>query len=81
MKENNIVECAGFQMYSISASMLFGKSPKIHYFCGSCDSYNETRIPVQAVKLGRPYTTCKCCGTINKIPIQIGNDDYDDFDD
>lgn len=63
--------CKRFEMYSMSLSSLFGISPKISYICGKCNGYNETRIPLEAVELGRPYSKCEICGAINKIPIRI----------
>ena len=49
-----MVECKNFNMWSMSISQLFGYSPKINFICGKCDSYNETRIPIAAIKLDRP---------------------------
>lgn len=62
-----------FEMYNMSLSMLFGKSPKIKYICGKCGKYNKTRISVNAVKLKAPYTRCQSCGVTNLIPIVIEN--------
>jgi len=63
--------CKRFEMYNMSLSTLFGKSPKISYICEKCNYYNETRISIRAIKSGSPYTQCKTCGAINRIPIQI----------
>jgi hypothetical protein len=73
-----MVKVKNLQMFNLSLSMLFGKSPKIHYICGKCNSYNETRISVCAVELGRPYVTCSHCGEINDTGLTLGRlgDDY-----
>lgn len=77
---NEIVTCKSYRMLNMSLSTLFGKTPKIDYTCGCCGGFNSTRLSVQSVRIGRPYTQCKLCGTINKIPIILthGGDDYDD---
>lgn len=66
-----MVECKNFNMWSMSLSQLFGYSPKINFICGNCDSYNEARIPIAAIKLDKPYVKCKNCEEINYIPIEI----------
>lgn len=74
---NKIVTCEKYRMLNMSLSTLFGKTPKIEYTCGSCGAYNTTRLPMESVRLGRPYTICRFCGTTNNIPIRIVND-YDE---
>jgi DNA-directed RNA polymerase subunit RPC12/RpoP len=59
------------QMWNMSFSMLFGKSPKINYICGKCDSYNETRIPMNAVRMEKPYVVCSYCGEVNDTKITL----------
>ena len=66
-----MVKCKNFSMWSMSLSQLFGYSPKINFICGKCDSYNEERIPMQAIILERPYVKCKNCNEINYIPIKM----------
>lgn len=66
-----MVKCKSFSMWSMSLSQLFGYSPKINFICGKCDSYNEERIPMQAIILERPYVKCKNCNEINYIPIKM----------
>ena len=68
------VRCKCFSMFDMSLSTLFGESPKIKYICGNCEGHNETRIPVESIEYGRPYTRCKFCGTTNVIPIHIEKD-------
>lgn len=58
-------------MWNMSISQLFGYTPKINFICGECDSFNEDRIPIAAVKLNRPYIKYLNCGEINYIPIQF----------
>ena len=66
-----MVECKDFYMWNMSIFQLFGYTPKINFICGKCDSFNEDRIPIAAVKLNRPYIKCSNCGEINYIPIQF----------
>jgi uncharacterized Zn finger protein len=63
-----MVTVKSLQMLNLSLTMLFGKSPKIHYICGKCDSYNEARI---SVKMGRPYVTCSHCGEVNDTKLVL----------
>lgn len=73
-----MVECRDFNMWNMSLSMLIGKSPKVSFLCGKCDGFNEGRIPMGAVRCGRPWLTCMHCGETNYIPVQIGVDDEED---
>jgi len=66
-----MVNVKKLQMWNMSLSMLFGKSPKINYICGKCDSYNETRISMNAVRMGKPYVVCSHCGEINNTKIEL----------
>lgn len=68
-----MVHCKSFQMYNISLSQLWGKTPVVHYICGSCGRYNEGRMSVAQVKMGDPYLKCGCCGELNYIPITYDN--------
>ena len=60
-----MVKVKRLEMWNMSVAMIFGKSPKIKYICGKCNCYNEARIPVDAVKMGRPYVICNHCGEVN----------------
>lgn len=75
-----MVECYSFNMWNMSLSQLFGKSPKINFICGECQMYNEGRIPIRAIELGKPFLKCSYCNTINHIPICINyeKEDYDE---
>lgn len=64
-----MVMCKNFNMWNMSISQLFGKTPKIKFICGECDAYNEIRLSVAAVECHRPYAKCNCCDEINYIPI------------
>jgi predicted SprT family Zn-dependent metalloprotease len=66
-----MVNVKRLQMWNMSLSMLIGKSPKINYICGKCDSYNETRISMNAVRMGRPYVICSYCGEVNDTKITL----------
>ena len=77
---NKVVTCESYRMLNMSLSTLFGKTPKIDYTCGECGAFNSTRLPVESVRIGRPYTICRFCGTTNKIPIILTNGDDDDYD-
>lgn len=66
-----MVQVRNLMMRNMSLSMLFNKSPKIKYVCGKCDSYNETRISLNAVRLGRPYVTCEYCNEINDTMLTL----------
>ena len=72
-----IVNCLEFQMYSMSISQLFGRSPKISYICGYCRNYQEGRISMKAIEWDSPYIECKNCFTLNKIPISIKENNYE----
>lgn len=75
-----MVECYSFNMWSMSLSQLFGKTPKVTYRCGKCLHYNEGRMSVHQVEAGDPYLICQCCGEVNYIPIKYGCDDNYDSD-
>lgn len=66
-----MVNVKALEMWNVSLSMLVNKSPKIKYICGKCRSYNTTRISLTAVKLGRPYVICECCGEINNTGLTL----------
>ncbi len=66
-----MVNVRKLEMWNMSLSMLVGKSPKIRYICGNCDSYSETRISVNAIRLGRPYVLCPYCGEINDTELVL----------
>ncbi|OPD28836.1 peptidoglycan-binding protein [Clostridium botulinum] len=67
-----MVDVKALKMWSISISMLGGKSPKIKYLCGKCGSYNTTRISLDAVNAGNPYVVCAYCGEINNTRLTLG---------
>lgn len=75
-----MVECRNFRMWNMSLSQLFGKTPKIEWICGRCDSYNESRLLVKAVQCGRPYARCECCDETNYIPIHYNYGDEKEDD-
>lgn len=66
-----MVNVKKLQTWNMSISMLVGKSPKIKYICGKCSSYNETRISINSIKLGRPYVLCGYCGEINNTGLVL----------
>lgn len=75
-----MVECSGFNMWSMSIAQLFGKTPKVSYICGRCGHYNEGRMSMRQVEWGDPYLICNCCGEANHIPIHLtSGDDFDDY--
>lgn len=49
-----MVECHSFNMWSMSLSQLFGKTPKVTYKCGKCLHYNEGRMSIRQVEVGDP---------------------------
>lgn len=57
--------------WEISPTMLVGISPKFSYYCGHCGKYNSTRISVEAIRRGRPYTCCARCGTVNNLNLRF----------
>lgn len=67
-----MVNVKKLEMWNMSLSMLVGKSPKIKYVCGKCGFYNETRIPVVAIKMRKPYVVCSHCGEINNTGLRLG---------
>lgn len=67
-----MIKVKRLQMWNMSLAMIVGRSPKIKYICGKCDSYNEARIPIAAIEMGRPYVICSCCGEINDTGLTIG---------
>lgn len=66
-----MVNVRDLQTWNFSLSMLGGKSPKIKYICGNCGAYNETRISMNAIKLGKPYVVCAYCGEINNTRLVL----------
>lgn len=66
-----MVDVKKLEMWNMSLSMLFKKSPKIQYVCGKCGSYNETRIPTNAIKIGKPCVVCSYCGEINNTRLKL----------
>lgn len=66
-----VVKVGNLIMWNTSLSMLFNKSPKIKYICGSCDAYNEIRISLNAVRLGRAYVVCRHCGETNDTMLTL----------
>lgn len=66
-----MVNVRSLQMWNMSISMLYGKSPKIKYICGECGAYNETRMSLNAVKIGKPYAVCAYCGEINNTGLTL----------
>ena len=68
-------ECKNFEMYTMSFSQLFGKTPKIKFICGNCEMYDSGRLDVEAVKWGKPFIRCSHCGAENYIPIKYRNED------
>lgn len=70
-----MVMCRDFNMWNMSISQWFGKTPKISFICGECGNYSAGRIDVRAVQMGYPHIECKYCGEINYIPIVYNNED------
>jgi hypothetical protein len=66
-----MVTVRDLSMWNMSISMIFNKSPKIGYICGSCDGYSETRISMTAVRLGKPYVVCPYCGEVNDTMLKL----------
>lgn len=66
-----MVKPKALQMWSISLSSLFGKSPKVEYLCGNCGGHNSTRIPMEAIKRKKSYVICQYCGEINDTGIRF----------
>lgn len=66
-----MVKVKDLEMWNLSLSMLFGKSPKIKYICGKCNRYNETRISTSAVEMGYPYVICLYCGETNDTGLKL----------
>jgi len=64
------VVCHDLQMWNMSPSMLFGKSPKAKIICGYCRNYFEKRFDLYEIEFKNPKAVCIHCGTVNKIPIQ-----------
>ena len=67
------VQCKDFNMWTMSLSQFFGKTPLIRFICGACGHYSEGRISVAQVRAGDPYIKCNYCDEINYIPIQYSN--------
>lgn len=76
-----MVRCKTFEMWSMSISQFFGKTPLVKFICGHCNHYSEGRMSVSQVRAGDPYLACKCCGTVNYIPIEYSNPDDSDWGD
>ena len=66
-----MVNCRDASLWSMSVSMLFGKSPKIEFICGNCGRHNTGRISIEAVERHKPYMICSHCGEVNNIPINL----------
>ena len=66
-----MVNVKQLQTWSMSISMFAGKSPKIKYTCGDCGAYNETRIALNAIRIGKPYVLCAYCGEINNTGLTL----------
>lgn len=66
-----MVKVRDISTWVISASMLFGKSPKIEYTCGNCGEYNSTRISLTAIRNEKSYVVCAHCGEINDTGLRI----------
>lgn len=68
-----MVTCKKAEMYTMSVSMLFGMSPKVHFQCGSCGRWSIGRGNMQYInRNGGLYIPCQCCGETNKIPCRLG---------
>jgi len=68
-----MVRCKQAEMYTMSVSMLFGMSPKVHFQCGSCGRWSIGRGNMQYInRNGGLYIPCQCCGETNKIPCRLG---------
>lgn len=68
MKE---VRVKHFEMWNMSASMIFGKSPKCTMMCGSCSIIFKKRFSPMDFKNKYPKALCPSCNTVNEIPITI----------
>jgi hypothetical protein len=60
-----------FEMWNMSISMLFGKTPKVHMVCGKCSHYFSKRFNFSDFRDGNPKTLCPNCYTVNYVPIVI----------
>lgn len=67
-----MVKVRKLEMWNMSLSMLVGKSPKIKFICGKCNSYNEARISLDAIRCKKPYVLCFRCGEINNTGLTLG---------
>ena len=66
MKE---VRCYDAELYTLSLSMLIGKSPKVKIVCGECKHYFSKRFDMYEINNSTPKAICPYCGTVNIIPI------------
>jgi hypothetical protein len=58
-----------FEMWNMSISLLWGKSPKVSLICGKCSYTFSKRFELIALKHRNPKVLCPCCNTRNYIPI------------
>ncbi len=70
MKE---IMCYDMEVWSMSLSMLFGKSPKVKIICGNCKSYFSRKFDLHEMTGSAVRTTCPSCRVINKIPIGLSS--------
>ncbi len=67
-----MVICKEAEMFCTSISMLFGKSPKVDFKCGSCGCWSSGRGNISNVnRNGGLLIECENCGEINKIPCEL----------
>lgn len=60
-----------YEMWNMSISTLWGKSPKVKMVCGKCSCSFSRRFKPIDFQNGFPNTLCPCCNTLNSVPITI----------
>lgn len=68
-----MVKCRNFEMWEMSLSMMFGRSPKVNFRCGKCGNWSSGRGNIENVnRNGGLLIPCSHCGETNKIPVKLG---------
>ena len=67
-----VVKCKDAELFNMSVSMLFGKSPKCNIQCGNCEYWFSKRFDIINGKL-EAIGMCPYCDAINTVPIELEN--------
>lgn len=66
-----MVNVKSILMLDINRYIRFTRSSRIKYICGKCENSNLGRISIRAIRIGKPYMTCKHCNELNNTGLTL----------